>query len=64
MNWSELLDHVREVGGYFRAQLEALKAKHDCIREVRGMGLMLAMELDSCRHSEGGGFHPADRKEF
>jgi acetylornithine/N-succinyldiaminopimelate aminotransferase len=24
-----------------------LKAKHSCIREVRGMGLMLAMELDS-----------------
>jgi acetylornithine/N-succinyldiaminopimelate aminotransferase len=44
---SELLDHVREVGGYFRAQLEWLKAKHGCIREVRGMGLMLAMELDS-----------------
>jgi acetylornithine/N-succinyldiaminopimelate aminotransferase len=43
----ELLDHVREVGGYFRAQLEWLKAKHSCIREVRGMGLMLAMELDS-----------------
>src|SRR5579863_9250892 len=41
------LDHVREVGGYFRAQLEWLKAKHSCIREVRGMGLMLAVELDS-----------------
>jgi acetylornithine/N-succinyldiaminopimelate aminotransferase len=44
---SELLDPVREVGGYFRAQLEWLKAKHSRIREVRGMGLMLAMELDS-----------------
>jgi acetylornithine/N-succinyldiaminopimelate aminotransferase len=44
---NKLLDHVREVGGYFRAQLEWLKAKHSCIREVRGMGLMLAMELDS-----------------
>ena len=43
----ELLDHVREVGGYFRAQLEWLKAKHSCIREVRGMGLMLGVELDS-----------------
>jgi acetylornithine/N-succinyldiaminopimelate aminotransferase len=42
-----LLDHVREVGAYFRAQLEWLKAKHDCIREVRGMGLMLGVELDS-----------------
>lgn len=40
------LDHVREVGGYFHAQLEWLKAKHGCVREVRGMGLMLGMELD------------------
>ena len=44
---NKLLDHVGEVGGYFRAQLEWLKAKHSCIREVRGMGLMLAVELDS-----------------
>jgi acetylornithine/N-succinyldiaminopimelate aminotransferase len=42
-----LLDHVRELGGYFRAQLEWLKAKHSCIREVRGMGLMLGLELES-----------------
>jgi acetylornithine/N-succinyldiaminopimelate aminotransferase len=44
---NKLLDRVHEVGGYFRAQLEWLKAKHSSIREVRGMGLMLAMELDS-----------------
>ena len=44
---SGLLDHVREVGGYFHAQLEWLKAKHGCAREVRGMGLMLGMELES-----------------
>jgi acetylornithine aminotransferase/acetylornithine/N-succinyldiaminopimelate aminotransferase len=43
----ELLDHVREIGNYFHGQLEGLKAKHECIRDVRGMGLMLAMELDS-----------------
>jgi acetylornithine/N-succinyldiaminopimelate aminotransferase len=43
----ELLDHVRYVGGYFRGQLEQLKARHGCIREVRGMGLMLGMELES-----------------
>ena len=43
----ELLDHVREVGGYFREQLEQLKSQHGCIREVRGMGLMLGLELDS-----------------
>ncbi|HXR17470.1 MAG TPA: aspartate aminotransferase family protein [Terriglobales bacterium] len=43
----KLLGHVREVGGYFHGRLEGLKAKHSCIREVRGMGLMLGMELDS-----------------
>jgi acetylornithine/N-succinyldiaminopimelate aminotransferase len=43
----ELLDHVREIGNYFHGQLEELKAKHECIRDVRGLGLMLAMELDS-----------------
>jgi len=43
----EVLDHVREVGSYFRGQLEWLKAKHACIRGVRGMGLMLALELES-----------------
>jgi acetylornithine/N-succinyldiaminopimelate aminotransferase len=43
----ELLDHVREVGSYFHEQLDRLKARHECIREVRGMGLMLGVELES-----------------
>jgi len=42
-----LRGHIREVSGYFRKQLEALQAKHSCIREVRGMGLMLGLEIDS-----------------
>ncbi len=43
----ELMDNVREVGAYFREQLERLKARQSCIREVRGMGLMLGVELES-----------------
>jgi acetylornithine/N-succinyldiaminopimelate aminotransferase len=43
----EQLDHVREIGDYFHQKLDALKTRHGCIREVRGMGLMLGMELDS-----------------
>ena len=43
----KLLPHVRETGDYFRAQLEWLRATHGCVREVRGMGLMLGMELNS-----------------
>ncbi len=42
-----LLDHVGEIGDYFHGKLTALKARHGCIREVRGLGLMLAIELDS-----------------
>jgi acetylornithine/N-succinyldiaminopimelate aminotransferase len=43
----EQFDHVREIGDYFHQKLDALKTRHGCIREVRGMGLMLGMELDS-----------------
>jgi acetylornithine/N-succinyldiaminopimelate aminotransferase len=41
------LAHVREVGAYFRAQLEALRAELPVIREVRGEGLILAIELET-----------------
>jgi len=39
------LAHVRDVGGYFRQQLEALQRQLPVIREVRGQGLMMAAEL-------------------
>jgi predicted acetylornithine/succinylornithine family transaminase len=39
------LEHVREVGTYFRAQLEELRNEFAVIQEVRGDGLMLAAEL-------------------
>jgi acetylornithine/N-succinyldiaminopimelate aminotransferase len=42
-----LLDHVRKVGSYFRTQLEELQDRHVTIRDVRGNGLMLAVELES-----------------
>jgi acetylornithine/N-succinyldiaminopimelate aminotransferase len=41
------LDHITEIGKYFRRKLDRLKNKHACAVDVRGMGLMLAMELDS-----------------
>jgi len=40
------LEHVREVGGYFRSQLESLRKELPVIRGVRGEGLMLGLELD------------------
>jgi len=39
------LEHVQEVGAYFRAQLDQLRDELSLIREVRGEGLMLAAEL-------------------
>jgi acetylornithine/N-succinyldiaminopimelate aminotransferase len=42
-----LLGHVNELGNYFRGQLESLAAKHSSIREIRGLGLMLGLEIDS-----------------
>jgi acetylornithine/N-succinyldiaminopimelate aminotransferase len=44
---TNLLAHIREVGGYFHEQLEGLRRRHGCITEVRGLGLMLGVELDS-----------------
>ncbi len=40
-----VLEHVRDVGNYFRKQLEKLQAELPVIREVRGEGLILAAEL-------------------
>src|ERR1700723_1007022 len=42
-----LLEHVTEIGTYFHEQLNGLAKKHAAIVEVRGIGLMLAAELDS-----------------
>jgi acetylornithine aminotransferase/acetylornithine/N-succinyldiaminopimelate aminotransferase len=39
------LEHVREVGAYFRSQLEALRQEFALIEQVRGDGLMLAIQL-------------------
>ena len=43
----QLLKHVRALGEYFHAALESLNKKHPSIQEVRGAGLMQAVELDS-----------------
>lgn len=40
-----LLENATRMGQYFRTKLEGLKTKFDCIREVRGLGLMLGVEL-------------------
>lgn len=40
-----LLPHIQETGGYFHVELKELARKHAFVKEVRGFGLMLGMEL-------------------
>lgn len=40
-----LLDNAYTVGNYYRAGLEGLKEKYDQVGDVRGMGLMQALEF-------------------
>ncbi|MBW2029192.1 MAG: acetylornithine transaminase [Deltaproteobacteria bacterium] len=40
------LDNCREMGRYFREELLKLKEKYPFIKEVRGLGLIIGMELD------------------
>jgi len=41
----QLMHNCTETGGYLRGKLDELKDKHPLIGDVRGMGLMQAMEL-------------------
>lgn len=44
---AKLLDHVTSTGDYFRMRLLELQQKYPAIIEVRGIGLMIGIELDS-----------------
>jgi acetylornithine/N-succinyldiaminopimelate aminotransferase len=41
----ELMPSIRRVGDYFRARLRGLARKHSFIREVRGHGLMIGVDM-------------------
>jgi len=41
----ELLPAIQRVGGYFKDSLDTLARKHSFVREVRGFGLMLGVDL-------------------
>ena len=43
----KLLDHINDVGSYFLEQLRGLQSKHDAIVAVRGLGLMIGLDLAS-----------------
>ncbi len=42
----EFLAQVRSKGQYFKDQLEILKQKHSRIKDVRGQGLLIGLEID------------------
>src|SRR3954463_9832003 len=48
----KLMDNAHTVGAYFRQKLEELQSRHDVIGDVRGMGLMQAMELVKDRNTK------------
>ena len=41
----KLADKAAVNGKYFKSQLDCLQAKHKIVKEIRGLGLMLGMEL-------------------
>lgn len=42
----ELLPNISRMGDYFRQQLTELKARHSFVKEIRGPGLMIGLELE------------------
>ncbi|MFP4035974.1 MAG: acetylornithine transaminase [Desulfobacteraceae bacterium] len=40
------MENSRETGLYFKEALEGLRGRHGCVKDVRGRGLILGMELD------------------
>src|SRR5712672_996385 len=47
-----LLENAHTVGNYFRGKLEELQGKYPLIGDVRGMGLMQALELVKDRRTK------------
>jgi acetylornithine/N-succinyldiaminopimelate aminotransferase len=48
----KLLEHVNEMGEYFRKQIAKLDEKHACVTDVRGIGLMVGVELDDAEKAK------------
>jgi acetylornithine/N-succinyldiaminopimelate aminotransferase len=42
-----MLAHITRVGDYFKSRLQELVALHPAVKEVRGLGLMIGLELHS-----------------
>jgi acetylornithine/N-succinyldiaminopimelate aminotransferase len=42
-----IIGHCAEMGRYFKEQLLELKSRHDAVADIRGLGLLLGMELNT-----------------
>ncbi|HVS81234.1 MAG TPA: acetyl ornithine aminotransferase family protein [Pyrinomonadaceae bacterium] len=60
----ELVANAAEVGAYLKRGLEKLMGKHDCIGDVRGMGLMLGVEFVKNRATKEPDAELRDRVEM
>src|SRR5438552_3698960 len=60
----ELVANSAEVGAYLKSGLEKLQDKHDCIGDVRGMGMMLGVEFVTDRSSKKPDAELRDRVEM
>jgi 4-aminobutyrate aminotransferase len=58
-----LVRNAAEVGDYLKAGLEKLKAKHDCIGDVRGLGMMIGVEFVTDRETNAPDASLRDRIE-
>jgi acetylornithine/N-succinyldiaminopimelate aminotransferase len=43
----KILKHIQKTGAYLLEQLHELQSKHPAIRKIRGLGLMIGVELES-----------------
>jgi 4-aminobutyrate aminotransferase len=59
-----LVENAAEVGAYLQSELKRLMAKHDCIGDVRGLGLMVGVEFVQDRTSKAPAPELRDRVEM
>src|SRR5258705_673687 len=58
-----LVQNSADVGAYLKTGLEKLQSKHDCIGDVRGLGLMIGVEFVTDRASNKAAPERRDRVE-
>jgi len=47
-----IMDNARDVGAYLLSKIDALRARHDCLGNVRGAGLFVAADIVADRETQ------------